>query len=141
MIQGNRILKKHNIHPICFFAPAHTFDDNTIKACADLQYFKFISDGVAIYPYKYNNMFFMPNIFDTPHKILPFGVYTFVLHPNNMVESDYIYLEKFIIRHINNFDVNLNDILEKYKNRTKSIFDRFILFLINTMRKIKGTKR
>lgn len=141
LIQGNRILKEHNIQPICFFAPAHTFDDNTIKACVDLKYFKFISDGVAIYPYKYNNMFFLPNIFDTPHKILPFGIYTFVFHPNNMVESDYKYLEKFIISNIDNFDINLNDILEKYKNREKNIFDKFILFLINTMRKIKGIKR
>lgn len=141
LIQGNKILKKHNIHPICFFAPAHTFDDNTIKACADLQYFKFISDGVAIYPYNNNNMFFMPNIFDTPHKILPFGVYTFVLHPNNMKDNDYKYLEEFIIKNIDNFDINLNQILERYKNRKVNILDKFILVLINTMRKIKGTKR
>lgn len=141
LIQGNKILKEHHIHPICFFAPAHTFDDNTIKACVDLQYFSFISDGVAIYPYNYKNMFFMPNIFDTPHKILPFGIYTFVFHPNNMRDSDYEYLEKFIIKNIDNFDMNLNEILEQYKNRKVNILDKFILFLINTMRKIKGVKR
>ena len=141
LIEGNRILKKHNIRPICFFAPAHTFDDNTIKACIELDFFKFISDGVAMYPYKYNNMFFLPNIFDTPHKILPFGIYTFVFHPNNMKDKDYEYLEIFIKKNRNKFDVELNELLVKYSSRKRNIIDIFIQFLIELMRKIKGTKR
>lgn len=139
--KGNNILKNKNIKPICFFAPAHTFDDNTIRACKDLGCFQFISDGVALYPYKQNGMIFLPNIFDTPHKILPFGIYTFVYHPNNMKKEDYDYLEDFIIKNREKFDVNIDTLLSEYTNRKRNILDKIISILIKLLRKIKGTKR
>lgn len=138
--QGYEILKKHNVNPVCFFAPAHTFDENTIEACYDLKKFRFISDGVSLYPYKHNKMLFLPSIFDTPHKILPFGVYTFVYHPNNMTEADFKYLEGFIIKHKEEFDADLDYILNKYSKRKRSILDYIILLLINLYRKIRGNK-
>lgn len=141
LIRGNEILKNNDINPICFFAPAHTFDDNTIKACSELGYFKFISDGVALYPYRHNDMLFLPNIFDTPHKILPFGIYTFVFHPNKMNDEDFNYLESFIIKYKKNFDVNLKSILEKYGKRKKNLLDYVIALLISLFRKIKGIER
>ena len=139
--EGYAILKSHGIEPVCFFAPAHTFDDNTVKACAESGHFDFISDGVAVYPYKYLGMMFLPNIFDTPHKILPFGVYTFIFHPNNMEESDYEYLESFLSANREGFDASASDILQMYKNRKRSVFDRFVRFSIDSLRRIKGTER
>ena len=137
LIEGNEILNNYKIKPVCFFAPAHTFDDNTVKACVELGYFKFISDGVSLYPFKSNNMIFLPNIFDTPHKILPFGVYTFVLHPNNMSEDDFLYLEKFIINNKDNFEVTIDELLKKYSNRKRTIFDFIIKYMIFILRKVR----
>ena len=55
---GYNELKKHNVTPTCFFAPAHTFDDITVDVCRDSRYFDYISDGHALYPFKERNMLF-----------------------------------------------------------------------------------
>ncbi|MBE6161266.1 MAG: DUF2334 domain-containing protein [Firmicutes bacterium] len=138
---GNKILKQHGIIPTCFFAPAHTFDNTTIKVCKDLSFFDFISDGVALYPYNDNGVVFLPNIFDTPHKILPFGIYTFVYHPNKMVDSDFIYLENFLKKNFKYFNIDISNTIKKYENRKRNILDYFLYYLIKFYRKLKNTKR
>lgn len=135
--KGNKILVDHNINPTCFFAPNHTFDLNTIKALNDLKIVNFISDGYAIYPYNYKDMLFFPSVFDTPHNILPFGIWTFVYHPNNMNEHDFQYLENFIIKNRKNFNVDLEEIIKKYKNRKRNLFDIFIEKMIFLFRKVR----
>lgn len=132
--KGYKILQEKGIIPICFFAPNHTFDDNTIEACNRLGYFKFISDGYAFFPYKYKNMLFLPSVFDTPHKVANTGVFTFVYHPNKITDDDLDYLENFIIKYKNNFDVDIHDILNSFSNRKKTIKDCFLEFLIKVFR-------
>lgn len=139
--KGYQILKSNGLTPTCFFAPNHTYDDNTTKACKDLGYFEFISDGYAFYPYKENGMMFLPNVFDTPHKITNHGVYTFVYHPNNMTDKDYEYLENFILNHKKNFECDIGELLKKYQHRKRNIKDRILKVLINIHRKIKGVTR
>ena len=124
--KGYQILKDHDITPICFFAPAHTFDKNTIKVCKESNYFQFISDGYSLYPYVEDNMIFFPSIFDTPHKISNNGIFTFVFHPNNTTKHDIERLERFIVQHEKNFEVNIKEIIEKYKNRKRSIIDKLL---------------
>lgn len=135
--KGLLIMKKHDINPICFFAPAHTFDNNTIKVCLEFEQFKFISDGYAFFPYKKNGMLLLPSVFDTPHKISNSGIFTFVYHPNNMSENDFKYLEEFIIKYKENFEYDLNYILEKYKNRRRNIFDYILHSLIVIFRNVR----
>lgn len=139
--QGKKILEKHKVKPDCFFAPAHNFDNTTIDACRDLGYFKFISDGNAFYPYIYRGVMFLPNIFDTPHKIAKQGIFTFVYHPNNMEQKDFIYLDNFIRENKDNFNTNIQDILKKYNDRKKDLRDRFVGLAIFVYRIIKRTKR
>lgn len=137
--KGNEILKKNNICPSCFFAPAHTFDNKTVDACSELGCFKFISDGYAFYPYRNRKMLFLPCVFDTPHKISNFGVFTFVYHPNKMKDSDFDYLEKFILQNKENFYCDIDKILEKYSSRKKNILDymlQFSIFIFRGMRYI-----
>lgn len=138
LAKGYKILKENNITPTCFFAPNHTFDKNTIKACKTLNCFKFISDGIAQYPFKYNEMLHFPNIFDTPHKILNNGIYTFVFHPNNITDENLINLEKFIIKYNNCFDINLDEIIKKYQKRKRNIIDYSLSIMIKIYRKLKG---
>ena len=135
--KGYEILKGHGVKPKCFFAPAHTFDDITIDVCRDTNYFDFISDGNSLYPYKYRKMLFYPNLFDTPYKILPFGVYTFVFHPNFITDKQLKDLETFIKKNrkyfidFENIDSNIN------KNRQKTFIDKSIENTINIMRRFK----
>lgn len=86
-------------------------------------------------------MLFFPNIFDTPHKISNRGVFTFVFHPNNMQESDFEYLENFIINNQEKFSVNIDELIQKYGNRKRNVWDKGIYVLINLYRKIKKTER
>ena len=134
IVKGMQFLESHQIHPKCFFAPNHTFDDNTVKVCNKLGYFAFISDGYAFYPYRDNGMLFIPSVFDTPHKISNTGVFTFVFHPNTITDSKLENLEIFIEKHLDNFDVEIDEIINKYNNRQKNIKDKALHVMINLYR-------
>ena len=93
---GLEIFKKQNLDVKVFFAPNHTFDQNTIKACKKLG-FKSIVDGYGFAPYYENEIIFIPQLF---YKLfaLPFGIQTMQLHLNYFSEKDYLNLEKFVIK-------------------------------------------
>lgn len=92
---GYQILLSHGVQATSFFAPAHTYDVNTVKACKKVGKYKFISDGYALKPFVKEGMIFLPSIFDTPHR-MPMGIYTFIFHPSKMKEGDFVFLEKFL---------------------------------------------
>ena len=137
LIDGNSILKSHGIIPKCFFAPAHTFDDNTVDACADLQYFDFISDGYAYFPYRYRNVLFFPSVFDTPHVISKKGIFTFVFHPNYTSDMSFERLENFIKSHRENFNLDIENIIEQFKSRERKLSDKILEFFIKFYRKVR----
>ena len=58
---GMQIFREQNISVKVFFAPNHTFDQNTIKACKELG-FKSIIDGYGIAPYNENGLIFFPQL-------------------------------------------------------------------------------
>jgi len=76
--EGIEILKKHGIKTDIFFAPAHTYDRNTVKACVDSKVIKYISDGYSLRPFKKDGIIFIPSICDGPFNMQIPGVYTFV---------------------------------------------------------------
>lgn len=139
--RGYELLSDKNIKPDCFFAPAHTFDKNTVKACLDLGFYKFISDGYAFYPYRSNNMMFLPCCFDTPYKISKFGVFTFVYHPNKTNDNDLVYLENFIIANLEKFDLDIIETILGFSKRKKNFLDyalELTIFVFRKIRKIVG---
>ena len=134
---GYNVLISHNCKPICFYAPAHSFDDITIDVCRDLGCFEFISDGHALYPYKYREMTFLPQLFDTPHTILPFGVYTFIMHPNFSSAESIEKYESFIKKHRKHF-LSSDELMEIVNtNRKRSFIDKAIEHTMNGIRKIR----
>lgn len=98
MQKGRNILLEHNVNPVCFFAPAHTFDTATVKACKRTDESWFISDGYALHAYKKADMIFLPSICDGPFLMKLPGVYTFVTHPSKMDESAFERWEKFLAK-------------------------------------------
>jgi len=91
---GLEIFKKKNINVEIFFAPNHTFDDNTVEACKKLG-FKSIIDGYGLRPYYENKIMFIPQLFYKLF-ILPFGIQTIQLHLNYFTEKDFLNLERFV---------------------------------------------
>ena len=92
--QGLNILKQHNLDTKIFFAPNHTFDQNTINACRTLGFESFI-DGYGITPYYENQILFIPQLFYKLYS-LSIGIQAFQIHINYFSNKDYLKLEKFV---------------------------------------------
>lgn len=139
--KGYASLKDHDVEPECFFAPAHTFDQTTVDVCRDSGYFKFISDGYGFFPYCEQNMLFIPSIFDTAHKILPFGVYTFILHPSFTTDKELEHFDRFISRNQAQF-MSVQKLLEGVNpTRQRNVVEKGIQPTMKTVRKIRTVIR
>ena len=119
---GVRILKEHGIDPKIFFAPAHTFDMNTLEALKSESDIRIISDTVARDIYFENDFYFIPQQSGRCRK-LPFNITTFCYHPNIMSENDFDLLIEFLTENHNRFGKVTGNML---KNRKKSINDRIL---------------
>ncbi len=96
MQAGDKLLRKHGLAPEGFFAPAHTFDINTVAACRTIPELKFISDGYGLMAYRKSGMVFLPSICDGPFYIKVSGIFTFVAHPSAMSVESFVRWEKFL---------------------------------------------
>lgn len=91
--KGKARLKEWGVETDIFMAPAHTFDQNTLKALA-ANGFKRITDGFGVTPYERNGLIFYPiatrrsECFSDKE-----GYTTLVLHANMMEEKDFQKLE------------------------------------------------
>lgn len=92
---GVAILRSHGINPKVFFAPAHTFDENTIKALQETSDIRIISDTPANKPFSKYGMTFVPQQSGRVRK-LPFNTVTFCYHPNTMNDNAFVCLENFL---------------------------------------------
>lgn len=92
---GLEILKSHNIEPKVFFAPSHTFDENTLIALKDESDIRIISDTIANDVYFANGFYFIPQQSGRVRK-LPFKTVTFCYHPNMMKDEDFDNLSAFL---------------------------------------------
>ncbi|HSX24405.1 MAG TPA: DUF2334 domain-containing protein, partial [Candidatus Andersenbacteria bacterium] len=80
---GQEILKeKLGFAPVWWMAPAHSFDKATCNALKDLG-FEYITDGIALYPYKKYGLTWIPQQLWRP-RAMPFGTWTICLHTNTM---------------------------------------------------------
>lgn len=133
--KGVNILKEHGINPKYFFAPSHTYDDNTLEALRQESDIRIISDSIGSKPYKKGDFIFIPQIVGHCMEIPLSGVWTFCLHPNSMTDVNFEATEMFIQQHQNEFisfdDINLNNVA------TKSLFDKALSALFFGYRKIR----
>ena len=92
--EGLNKFEKENIEIKTFFAPNHTFDNNTILALKKSGINEII-DGYGLMPYEENGIKFIPQLFYKLHE-MPFGVQTFQIHLNYFKKNDFEKFEKFI---------------------------------------------
>ena len=85
--KGKEILQSHGINTDIFFAPAHSYDDNTIKALS-LCGFKYISDGKSRKPFYRQGILCIPCRSGGCPKIGKGGYYTAVFHAHEWVRPD-----------------------------------------------------
>lgn len=131
--KGYDILCLKGLKPDIFFAPSHTFDNNTIEALRIETDIRIVSDTIANNVYFDKEFYFVPQQIGVPRK-LPFKLTTICLHPNNMSDIAFDKLERFIIK-------NRDNILSAYDIRMRenkqTIYDRFLRNTYFCIRKIK----
>lgn len=134
--RGVDLLKKKNVEPRVFFAPSHTFDENTLTALREESNIRVISDTIGRFPYKRGDFWFIPQIVGRCRNIPFSGIYTFCFHPNTMNEGSFVSSEKFLKQnkeHIIKFDdVNLSEYGDK------KVLDSIISMLFFFYRRLRG---
>lgn len=100
--QGLAILHEQGLFPTVFFAPSHTFDENTLEALRTESNIRIISDTVANDLYCHNGFTFIPQQSGRVRK-LPFKLTTICLHPNYMSDCEIAELEAFLKKHSPHF--------------------------------------
>lgn len=135
--EGVKILRSHGVDPKYFFAPSHTFDQNTLEAVKSESSIRVISDTLALKPYRYREFYFIPQ--QSGHCIaFPFGVWTFCFHPNTMSEKAFNKLEAFLKKYKKRFG-SISE-LDLTKVSGKSNVDKIIgriYFQYRSIRKLK----
>ncbi len=127
-----KIFKKHNIEPQIFFAPSHTFDNNTLISLRDETPIRVVSDTIAYDTYCEKNFVFIPQQSGSVRK-LPFKIVTFCYHPNMMSDQDFDLLEKFIQENRNKF---IQDVSVLFRTKRKqNFFDKLLKYIYFKRRK------
>lgn len=93
-----------------WMAPAHSFDNITCKVLNELG-FVYITDGVALWPFRRNNLIWVPQqIWGLEEK--NFGCWTICLHLNSLSEEFFGKLDDFISKNLGfcqNLDLSTNN--------------------------------
>tara|TARA_Y100000590_G_scaffold42743_1_gene45520 strand:- start:224 stop:991 length:768 start_codon:yes stop_codon:yes gene_type:complete len=121
-------LKKFNDEKIkirAFFAPNHTYDQNTFVALKNSGINEII-DGYGLMPYIENDIKFIPQLF---YKVLalPFGIQSTQIHLNYWNQKDFNVFEQFIIKNHNKI-ITYDQAVKKINNN----------FFYNSLKKISA---
>lgn len=85
--RGKAALEYHGIYTDIFFAPAHSYDENTLKALAK-NGFRYVSDGMSRKPFVREGIVCLPCRASGVPLIKGKGYYTAVFHAHEWVRSD-----------------------------------------------------
>ena len=124
------IFKKENIEIRSFFAPNHTYDQNTFFALKENNITNII-DGYGLMPFKKYELNFIPQLF-YKEILLPFGIQSTQIHLNYWKEADFINFEKFIIKNKSKI-ISYDQAIKKVNN---SFFYKSINWLLEKTLKI-----
>ena len=129
---GLKKFSQKNIPIRVFFAPNHTYDENTFTALKNSGIYEII-DGYGIMPYIENQIKFIPQLFYKFYT-MPFGIYSTQIHLNYWNQNDYNQFEEFINK-------NLSYILS-YEETLKKVNSNFSFSVIKKITEITlKTKR
>ena len=120
---GLKKFEEEKIKIRSFFAPNHTYDENTFLSLKESG-IKHVIDGYGLIPYTKHDLNFFPQLF-YKEIMLPFGVQSTQIHLNYWNEDDYEHFEKFILQNVNKI-INFEKCIEKINNNLLSKFINFI---------------
>lgn len=118
--EGVKLLKEKGLNPTAFFAPSHTFDENTLEALRLESDIRIISDTVANNVYCRKGFTFIPQQAGRVRE-LPFKTTTICLHPNYTTDPEMDEIGAFLKAHPGQF-LDPNAIMPT--TRKRSLLDR-----------------
>lgn len=134
--KGVAVMRENGINPQYFFAPSHTFDEDTLEALRQESDIRVVSDTIGRYPYKKGDFWFVPQILGHCAKFPFSGIYTFCFHPNTMSDRAFENMENFLKTYHKNF-IGFDDVdLQRYGN--KKIADKFLSWVFFSYRRLRG---
>jgi len=138
--EGIAIFKKHNITTRVWVAPAHSFDENTIKALKSESDITIVSDGIAFSPYWEYGIHWTPQQLWKFRKMF-FGTWTSCFHPDRMSEKEFIRLEGFIEKNSAKF-ITLDDLTfdGRVKNIIEQLFEKRYWKMLEKKKIMKNSK-
>jgi len=102
---GLEILARERVQPTCWVAPAHTFDENTLRALKIVG-LRTISDGFQLWPHTDSRgLFWIPQQLGRFYS-MPIGTWTICIHPDDRLFSDH----RLFRQKIETFRENITDI-------------------------------
>lgn len=127
---GLRVFAREKITARCWVAPSHSFDLDTLKALREKSAIRTVSDGLALHPFTQYGFDWIPQQL-WRFRTMPFGTWTFCLHPNTMKEKDLQNLDDFLSQHAGQF-IDPSGIKRFTKlHLLDTILKKTILFLLN----------
>ena len=92
--EGKEILQRNGVETNVFFAPAHSYDRNTLRALK-AEDFQYVSDGRSRHTYRQCGMVCIPcRVYGLPGN--PKGEVTIALHTNNTDDEKFEIIERFL---------------------------------------------
>lgn len=104
--EGKKILFEHGIETNIFFAPAHSYDENTLKALS-ANGFRYLSDGKSSHAYVWHGIKLLPCRVSGAAKIGKEGYFTSVFHAHEWSRPDKRYDMDSFIHTIKNYSANI----------------------------------
>jgi peptidoglycan/xylan/chitin deacetylase (PgdA/CDA1 family) len=143
---GKEVLARERLSTDVFVAPGHAFDDTTVRALEDTG-FRYISDGIAFWPFQKWNMVWIPQIAATPRRF-PFGIITFCIHPQSFQEKNFEELESFLQRYrsfIVPFDwagawYDQQPLFSRKMHSSGNVFAQILVRFVRAMRSLRKKK-
>jgi len=112
---GKKILYSHGIETDIFFAPAHSYDRNTLKALV-ANGFRYMSDGKSSKPINFSGVIAVPCRASGVPKIGKKGYYTAVFHAHEWKRPDKAYGYKQLVELCKKYSSDIIS-FEEYKKR------------------------
>lgn len=134
--RGVAIMREHDVNPQYFFAPSHTFDENTLEALRQESDIRIISDTIATKPYRYKDFVFIPQVGGHCTEMKIPGIWTFCLHPSAMKEENFIAAERFLLAHRSEF-ISFSDLDLEHVGK-KNMISRLLSWAYFTKRRLKN---
>ncbi len=136
---GFKILIEHGLKPGFFFAPSHTYDENTLVALKERTDIRIISDTIATRPYRKGDFVFLPQMGGHCREMRLSGIWTFCLHPSTMTEDDFTNTEIFLRKHRSDF-IGFDELELRGNLGGKDLASRLLSWAYFTKRRLKGIK-